>query len=174
MKGTLDLVLTRRPKPVPEVDLPFEVYVEPRRLRPVARRPRGGARRSIRNVEVGHGASLDEHRVEVVLLRDVERERPHAIAGLLHERWRMSRSLGGERVHVVSHDLGVPVVGRHDNVAIVQGVTVAKAREERRQRRVHDQRDMAPRASELERILKPTAAASNCRSTLTSTRARPG
>ncbi len=27
MKGTLDLVLTRHPKPVPEVDLPFEVYV---------------------------------------------------------------------------------------------------------------------------------------------------
>lgn len=37
MKGTLDMVLTRRPKPVAEVDAPFEVYVGDGELVPVER-----------------------------------------------------------------------------------------------------------------------------------------
>lgn len=36
MRGTLDLVLARQPKPAPEVDLPFQVYVGGGRLVPVA------------------------------------------------------------------------------------------------------------------------------------------
>jgi hypothetical protein len=36
LRGTLDLVLARRPRPVPEVDAPFEVYVGDGRLMPVA------------------------------------------------------------------------------------------------------------------------------------------
>ncbi len=36
MRGTLDLVLARRPRRAPEVDLPFEVYVGAGRLVPVA------------------------------------------------------------------------------------------------------------------------------------------
>jgi hypothetical protein len=35
MKGTLEMVLARRPKPVPEVDAPFEVYVGDGKLAPV-------------------------------------------------------------------------------------------------------------------------------------------
>jgi len=37
MKGTLDMVLTRRPRPQPESDLPFEVYVGNGQLVPVER-----------------------------------------------------------------------------------------------------------------------------------------
>jgi hypothetical protein len=35
MKGTLDMILTRRPRPFAEDDLPFEVYVGTRELQPV-------------------------------------------------------------------------------------------------------------------------------------------
>ena len=36
MKGTLDMVLVREPRPVAEIDLPFEVYVGDGRTEPVA------------------------------------------------------------------------------------------------------------------------------------------
>ena len=39
MKGTLDMVLARKPRPVPEVDAPFEVYVGDGELVPIRTTP---------------------------------------------------------------------------------------------------------------------------------------
>jgi hypothetical protein len=81
MKGTLDMVLARRPRPYGERDLPFEVYVGNGRLQPISRyleshpNPRYVAfEERLRDLAVGR---YGERAGDVMLLaHDGDRDRP--------------------------------------------------------------------------------------------------
>jgi hypothetical protein len=80
MKGTLDMILTRRPRPQPEGDRPFEVYVGNGRFVPVGRYLRShphptyvDVERHLRDLAAG---PLGERAGDVLLIaHDGDRER---------------------------------------------------------------------------------------------------
>jgi hypothetical protein len=108
MKGSLDLILTRRPRPFADDDLPFQVYVGERELEPLARHLAAHPRPSyvaveerLRDLAAGR---FGERAGDVLLIAhngDVDRaEERYYFAGLYHS-WHGSPSRRDSEVPLI-------------------------------------------------------------------------
>jgi hypothetical protein len=108
LRGTLDLILTRRPRPFAEADLPFEVYVGQGKLEPLSEHLRKHRRRNYVELE----SRLEELAVgrygeragDILLLArngDVARpEERYYFAGLYHS-WHGSPSRSDSEIPLI-------------------------------------------------------------------------
>jgi hypothetical protein len=133
MRGTLDLVLARRPKPAPEVDLPFEVYVGGGRLVPVSEWLRRHPRPSyvafeerLRDLAVGPAG---ERAGDVLLLaNNANRKRPE-------QRYYFSNEYHSWHGSPGARDSELPLVVGHAGKSsaelerVVRGVLGARGRQ---------------------------------------------